>query len=149
MKLEKPSHSLFGLHRLKCEPKNKVIAIVESEKTAILMTVLIPQFLWMATGGMSMLNFDKYDCLFNRDILLYPDGNAFNLWSAKASEAKKEGFNVIVDDYLQKRNYCDNTDILDIALKSNWFDQVPKKAEKQTEWFEWLQSMDSSKEAPF
>lgn len=151
MKLEKPSHSLFGLHRAQTESKSKVIAIVESEKTAILMTALMPQMVWVATGGMSQLNFDKYDCLLDRFILLYPDGNAFDLWSEKAKEANSEGFNVQVDDYLKRQGYNDNTDISDIAINNQWFKHVNKVKSNEVikDWFEWLQSMDSSKEAPF
>jgi Domain of unknown function (DUF6371)/CHC2 zinc finger len=151
MKLEKPSHSLYGLHRIQTEPKNKVIAMVESEKTAILMTALMPQMIWVATGGMSQLNFDKYDCLFGRFILLYPDGNAFDLWSEKAKQAKSEGFNVQVDDYLKKGGYNDNTDILDIAIENHWFKHLPKiePNEPKKEWFDWLQTIGTSNETPF
>jgi hypothetical protein len=41
---------LFGLHLINESPK-KVIAIVEAEKTAIIMSLFLPEYIWMATGG--------------------------------------------------------------------------------------------------
>ncbi|WP_051536136.1 DUF6371 domain-containing protein [Marinilabilia salmonicolor] len=63
---------LFGLHQL---PKagTKHVAIVESEKTAVLMTGFYPAYCWMATGGLSNLSYSKMKALEGRKIMLYPD----------------------------------------------------------------------------
>ena len=45
---------LFGEHLLKQYPK-KVVALVESEKTAVICAGLMPRFLWLATGGKSCI----------------------------------------------------------------------------------------------
>ncbi|MFT5253776.1 MAG: hypothetical protein ACI87N_002821, partial [Flavobacteriales bacterium] len=41
---------LFGLHRINIELSNP-IAIVESEKTAVIMSIVAPDFIWLATGS--------------------------------------------------------------------------------------------------
>ena len=90
---------LFGEHLLNLHP-NKLIAIVESEKTAIIATVFFPNFVWMATGGIGNLSYDKIKVLKGRSIVLFPDLCAYNLWFEKA-EYFKSMFNITVSDYLE------------------------------------------------
>jgi hypothetical protein len=47
---------LFGLHRITEDYQKKTIAIVESEKTAIVMSILLPHYIWLATGVKETLN---------------------------------------------------------------------------------------------
>ena len=49
------SQVLFGLHLLS-ENLTATIAVVESEKSAIIGSVYLPQFIWVATSGMGGLN---------------------------------------------------------------------------------------------
>ncbi len=74
----------FGEHLL--IDKNKPVAIVESEKTAIIASVYLPQFIWLAVGGKEGLNSEKFRVLTGRSVTLFPDLNAFDSWSAKAKE---------------------------------------------------------------
>ena len=48
---------LFGEHLL--HDKTKPLAIVESEKTAIIASVYFPQFIWVAAGSLNNLNAEK------------------------------------------------------------------------------------------
>lgn len=75
---------LFGEHLIK--QNNKPIAIVESEKTAIIASAYLPQFNWLATGSLSNLNFEKLKFLKNHHITLFPDLNGYEKWSNKAKE---------------------------------------------------------------
>ncbi len=75
---------LFGEHLI--TQNNKPIAIVESEKTAIIASVYLPQFNWLATGSLSNLNFEKLKKFKNHPITLFPDLNGFEKWSKKAQE---------------------------------------------------------------
>lgn len=108
----------FGEHLLK--DKFKTIAIVESEKTAIIASVYLPQFIWLAAGQLQGLTIDKCKILEGRNVVLYPDLKAFDKWSIRAKELshitefnvsdllernateidKKEGFDLA--DYLIK-----------------------------------------------
>jgi hypothetical protein len=51
------SQCLFGLHRI-TEDYQKTIAIVESEKTAIVMSILLPHYIWLATGSKGNFKFE-------------------------------------------------------------------------------------------
>src|SRR5690606_3912558 len=55
---------LFGLHLIKKYQKN--IAIVESEKTACVMSLLFDKYLWLATGSLKGLTKEKIECLKER-----------------------------------------------------------------------------------
>lgn len=77
----------FGEHLLAIHP-SKQVCIVESEKTAMLCAVYMPQFLWIATGGKNGCNFNlkQYNhVLKGRDVTLYPDVGEEELWSQKST----------------------------------------------------------------
>jgi hypothetical protein len=74
----------FGEHLL--QDKAKPVAIVESEKTAIIASVYLPQFIWIAAGSKDGLNLDKCQVLKGRTVILFPDLNGFEKWSNKAKE---------------------------------------------------------------
>lgn len=77
---------LFGEHLLK--NNTKPIAIVESEKTAIIASIYLPQYCWLATGSLSNLSPLKCDVLQGLNVVLFPDLNAFDKWVIKANELK-------------------------------------------------------------
>ncbi len=114
---------LFGEHLLK--DKTKPIAIVESEKTAIIASVYLPQYNWLATGGKGELRAEKCNVLKGRNVSLYPDlskpedkPTAFEMWNDKAKELSHIT-NFIVSDYLEtkanevaRKKGCDLADFL-------------------------------------
>jgi len=75
------SQCLFGQHLLTHE--NKPIVVVESEKTAVVGYIYMPQYTWVATGGKSNLKEEYFDNLGDREILLIPDTDAYEDWSKK------------------------------------------------------------------
>ena len=75
---------LFGEHLL--VDKSMPVAIVESEKTAIIASVYLPQFIWLAAGSLTNLNAEKCKVLQGRIVALFPDLNGFKKWSVKAME---------------------------------------------------------------
>lgn len=75
---------LFGSHLL--QDNTKPVAIVESEKTAIIASVYLPQFIWIAAGSLNNLNADKCSILKGRTVTLFPDLKGFDKWSSKAKE---------------------------------------------------------------
>ena len=74
---------LFGSHLVKSDLK-KTIAIVESEKTALIASIYIPEFIWLATGGINNLNYENTKILQNRNVVLFPDLGCFDLWKKKS-----------------------------------------------------------------
>lgn len=75
---------LFGEHLLL--DKTKHVAIVESEKTAIIASVYFPQFIWLAVGSINNLKAEICKVLAGRKVTLFPDLNGFEKWSSKAKE---------------------------------------------------------------
>ncbi len=102
---------LFGEHLLITDPK-KPIAIVESEKTAIIAAGFIPDYLWLATAGKGNLNHEKLKPLQHRQVKLYPDLGACEKWQTIAASLP----NVTVSTILEKRaTPADRTQGLDLA----------------------------------
>jgi hypothetical protein len=91
----------FGEHLLSKYP-NKPVAIVESEKTAIIARLCMSRFVWLATGSKQWLKVERLQRFENRQIILYPDADGFNQWQVVAIEAQKQGLNVKVSNLIEK-----------------------------------------------
>lgn len=90
--------SLFGQHLLSDEAS--LIAIVEAEKTAIIASLELPEYVWLACGGKTQISVEKLARLGKRRVILFPDGDGFKQWSKIASEARAKGLNVSISDLL-------------------------------------------------
>lgn len=98
---------LFGLH-LSIRDSNSTVAIVESEKTACIMSVIYPQFLWMACGSKAEFKAQKLQPIKHRKIIAYPDcevqkggKTTFEEWDQKAKLMNQVGFQITVSDLLE------------------------------------------------
>ena len=108
---------LFGLHRIK-EDYSKSIAIVESEKTAIIMSIIVPDVLWLATGSKQNLKTRLLEPLAGRKIVLYPDKGEYENWRSKAEVIKKNGLKVEVSDFLEELPLKPGADLVDYYISS-------------------------------
>lgn len=107
---------LFGEHQIRTAPNDKTIAIVESEKTAILMTAISPDYIWLATGGLNNLKAEKCQILRGRKTILFPDLNAFDKWKIKEMELTQIGCQVTTSDLLERYTTpTDKTEGYDLA----------------------------------
>ncbi|MBL7766986.1 MAG: hypothetical protein JNJ58_12870 [Chitinophagaceae bacterium] len=91
---------LFGEHLL--IDKSKPVAIVESEKTAIIASVYLPQFIWVAVGSLTNLNAERCSVLKGRNVILFPDLNGFDKWSSRA-KALSNLARFAVSDLLERK----------------------------------------------
>lgn len=107
---------LFGLH---LNTSSKTIALVESEKTAIIMSLFLPEYVWMSTGGKQNFNKELLLPLKLREIIAFPDKSEFNDWQKKANDLNKIGFKIKVSDYVEKLDFESGTDLADIYLEIN------------------------------
>jgi hypothetical protein len=113
----------FGEHLLQ---GNKMpVAIVESEKTAIISSVYLPQFIWLAAGNKTGLTDQKCKVLQGRNVVLYPDLNAFDLWAKKAKELSHIARFAISDLLERKATENEKKQGLDLA---DYLIQFPAKA---------------------
>lgn len=106
---------LFGLHRIN-EDYQKTIGIVESEKTAIIMSIFLPDLIWLATGSKQNLKHELLKPLKRRDIILYPDKGEFQDWTAKTDELLKKGFRITVSELIEKTGHPKGFDLADLYL---------------------------------
>jgi hypothetical protein len=120
---------LFGLHLINGSAKKK-IAIVESEKTALMMSLFLPDYIWMATGGKGNFNKKMLLPIKGYTILAYPDKSEFNDWNKIALELQKEGFKINCSRFIEDKNVPDGTDLADIYLESR-MNNEPIIAQKQ------------------
>ena len=115
----------FGEHLLK--DNSKTVAIVEGDKTAIIMSSFLPQYIWLSSSMKDGLNADKFKALQGRTVILFPDltktdakKNCFVEWSKKADEFKNVA-RITVSDYLERiatdSEKADGLDIADYFIK--------------------------------
>ena len=92
---------LFGEHLLPLHPHAKVM-IVESEKTALIMTHAMPDYIWLATGGKSGC-FNERACsvLKGRDVMLVPDLKATGDWQKKLEMLESIGVHARLTNLLE------------------------------------------------
>jgi len=124
----------FGEHLVKA---SDTVAIVESEKTAIIASLAMPHYTWIACGsknGMgghrTGLKTDKCEFLAERDIILFPDltqadsdtVSCFDLWTRIGVSLERElGCSVLVFDEMEKnasdQQRADQWDIADFIIE--------------------------------
>ena len=80
---------LFGLHLLNDNVKQ--VAIVESEKTALIMSIEFPNYTWMSTGSLNGFKHEYLAPLINRKIIAFPDKGGYEKWK-NCRHIKREGF---------------------------------------------------------
>ena len=128
----------FGEHLL--TDKTKTIAVVESEKTAIIAGGLYPAFIWLAAGSLNGLNIEKCSIFEGRKVFLYPDLSAkkpnrmtaFEVWKAKATEIQNTyKCKITVSDLLEKNatdaDRLNGLDIADYFIRELQKEQPPEQ----------------------
>lgn len=126
---------LFGEHLLSEFP-GLPVALVESEKTAVVMAGFLPDVIWLATGGKNGARWTDrsvYKALKERTVVIYPDLGAFDEWEKKA---KYLGTicDYEVSDLLEKKaqgnDWQEGYDIADYFIKVQ---TEPRKPVAQTD----------------
>ncbi len=89
----------FGEHLAGIE-RNHKIAIVESEKTAVICSIylknIFPSYTWIATGGLNNLTAEKLSPFKNRELILFPDLGAMEKWKKKAGALRGYQFKISI-----------------------------------------------------
>lgn len=102
----------FGQHLLPLHP-DATACIVESEKTALFCALIMPEYIWLATGGCGNLQAEKLAVLRGRKVMVWPDSGEYEKWleRVKASGLK----DICVMSHMER--YPANTDIADVLLQ--------------------------------
>lgn len=92
----------FGEHLLP-EDSTKSVAIVESEKSALIASFYLPQYSWIASGGKNgCFRDENLSVLKGRNVVLFPDLGATEDWTARIPPMERIGITVKLFDYLEK-----------------------------------------------
>ena len=88
------SHCFFGTHLLGVAGGE--VAVVEAEKTAVILSEVYPQYVWLAAGGLGEVQVEKFRSLRGHKVILFPDtdpdGIAFKRWSEAATAVMQQPF---------------------------------------------------------
>jgi len=101
----------FGLH---LTTPDKPVALCESEKTAIIMSVFEPSYTWIASGGSEMLNDERLFELPRLD-KVFADNGQFEKWERKTRMFLPE-MDISVDEAVNNGILNEGADILDLYL---------------------------------
>jgi hypothetical protein len=119
--LKKPNYNLkqclFGLHLLNDIVKQ--VAIVESEKTAIIMSIEFPNYTWMSTGSLQGFKYEYLAPLKGTDIIAFPDKGGYDKWKVTADGLNKKGFNIEISKLLKNKKYKNGWDLVDVLHDEN------------------------------
>jgi len=144
----------FGEHLLR--DTTKMIAIVEGEKTALLSSIYLPDYVWLATGGADLLNpendSDKFRCLSGRDVTLFPDaskdGSAFAKWSKKVELLRKFCQSVsvssLIETHATDEERSKGYDLADYLIRFPLSDFVEQAQPEETPTLTASQSMEET-----
>jgi len=126
----------FGDHLLQDNP-TAAVCVVESEKTALVASIVYPSRLWIAVGSKNNLNPERCAPYRGREIVIYPDrdnikdkprksGTGIEKgWETLARELAQAGFSVRIDRTVERHNGEINDDIADIILRYRHGTQSP------------------------
>lgn len=95
----------FGEHLL--SGNTLPVAIAESEKTAVIAAIRMPQYIWLATGGIRNLSAEKCSVLKGRHIILFPDAGAWDCWNTIAATLPQCSVSTVL------QHHTDGSDIAD------------------------------------
>lgn len=123
---------LYGLHRYTGNNRRMPVAIVESEKSALIMSIVEPQYLWMATGSLNNFNERFLLPVKQAVITAYPDldypsqkgvfkSSSYTLWERAAQQMNRDGWNIKISNALEDTatipQRMDKADIADAILE--------------------------------
>lgn len=107
---------LFGLHLIN-ETNTETIAIVEAEKTAIICSIFMPEYLWLSCGSLQGFKYEMLKPVKGYKIVAYPDKGCFQVWNRTARELNSYGFDIIVSDTLEIFDVPEGVDLADIFIE--------------------------------
>ena len=111
----------FGEHLLKLYP-DKPVAIVESEKSALIASAVFPDLIWLAAGNLNGLSLEKCQVLKGRNVTLFPDLGGYEKWSDKARIIEKEcdykiTISTLLENIASESQRSDGLDIADFMIE--------------------------------
>jgi hypothetical protein len=111
-----PQQCLFGLRLLEQYP-DMTVGVVESEKTAIILSGVLGDCIPLACGGCGMLTAAMCEPLRGRDVVLFPDNGKFQEWSEKGKQMRHLFRQLFVADIMEREAANVGDDIGDLITQ--------------------------------
>lgn len=118
IKPEQNKGAYFGTHLLPLYPA-KPVAVVESEKSAIVGSLFAPTYVWIATAGATNLqaNRPEMEALAGRELHIFPDTDHAEEWRAATAQLTAAGYRAIFRDEVMKLFPAESkADIADVII---------------------------------
>lgn len=110
---------LFGSHLLAMHP-TATVAVVEAQKTAIIMAILMPteksNIIWLATGGKGEFNDRMLNIIYNRKVIVFPDEDGADMWELRTRQLPF--VNVVINKWYLDEQKGSRRDIADKVINA-------------------------------
>lgn len=104
---------LFGEHLLRQRP-DALVAVVESEKSALIGSCFYPDVIWVATGGSNTFTVDRCMALAGRKVVVFPDAGMYEEWLTHSIDMVM--CDMVVSDILEAMGAPKGDDIADYLI---------------------------------
>ena len=112
---------LFGSHLLRHYPSASV-GVVESQKSAVILSIIYPGIVWVATAGMTNFNARLLAPIYDRNVVAYPDVNGVKVWTERVKDLPFK--NIRVSDWWRYAQ-DDKEDICDVVIRAIQEEKTP------------------------
>ena len=106
---------LFGEHLLRQRP-DALVAVVESEKSAVIGACFYPRVVWVATGGSNTFTVERCMALAGRKVVVFPDAGMYEEWLAHSIDISLMCESMVVSDILEAMGVPKGDDIADYLI---------------------------------
>lgn len=112
---------LFGSHLLPLYPSASV-GVVESQKSAVILSVIYPNLIWLATAGMTNFNERLLAPIYDRNVVAYSDFNGVQEWTERAKQLPFK--NIRISDWWRYAQ-DEKEDICDVVIRAVQEEKAP------------------------
>ena len=105
---------LFGSHLLRLYPTASV-GVVEAQKSAVILSIVYPHIIWVATAGKTNFNERMVAPIYDRNVVAYPDMDGVQEWTERASALPFQNIRISQWWRLAEGN---KDDIVDVVLRA-------------------------------
>lgn len=124
---------LFGEHLLPKRPHD-IVCLVEGEKSAIICSIVFPQFVWVSCGGKQGLTTERCRSLAGRNVIVYADADAAVEWQKKAITALAECRSVSFSNWYKNEAPDSHRDIADLVMQERKPQEKPTTIGDICQW---------------
>ena len=98
------------------------VGVVESQKSAVILSIIYPQIVWVATAGITNFNERLLSSIYDRNIIAYPDANGIKVWTDRAKDLPFK--NIRISDWWRYAQ-DDKEDICDVVIRAVQEEKAP------------------------